>query len=96
MGLRYTPEGQGSLSVFPRLLHFAVQPARVSRPLKNLTSPGTVRSNGLTSGLEIPTARKIRHTALRILTAHTDTPHIRIIRFVPYVHLIILEPFNMA
>ena len=81
----------------PQLLHFAEQPARVSRPLhKNLTNPETVRNNSLTGGLEIPTARKIRHTALRILTAHTDTPHIRIMRFVPYVHLIILEPFNMA
>ena len=81
---------------FHGVLHFAEQPARVSRPLQNLTNPRTVRSNNLTSGLEMPTARKIRHTALRILTAHTDTPHIRIMRFVPYVHLIILEPFNMA
>ena len=30
----------------PQLLHFAEQPARVSRPLhKNLTNPETVRNN---------------------------------------------------
>ena len=39
-GLRCAPEGQGSLSVFPRLLYFAEQPARVFRPLQKPDQSG--------------------------------------------------------